>query len=200
MNKIAGKRVYWTRLNEAEAMGLHLAATDNGLCYIGSPGRDFTEAASWLARRFPSGACVRDDAGLAPYAAEVTAYLKGQRTRFSFPYELHGTPFQQAVWQQLLSISYGETTTYAQIAAALQQPRAARAVGAAIGANPLLIVVPCHRVIGKDGGLTGYRGGLAMKTALLRLEREHVPAFTGSAAAGGASVAADDGGHAFRPA
>ena len=86
------------------------------------------------------------------------------------PVDLHGTPFQRAVWQALLQIAPGETTTYAEIARAAGSPRGVRAAGVAIGRNPVSIIVPCHRVIGHDGGLTGYSGGLHRKEALLQFE------------------------------
>jgi methylated-DNA-[protein]-cysteine S-methyltransferase len=103
-------------------------------------------------------------------AAQVDEYLTGKRIQFDFPYKLHGTAFQLAVWQALREILYGQTRTYQEIANAIGHPRATRAVGVAIGKNPLQIVVPCHRVIGTNGKLTGYAGGLAMKKALLDLE------------------------------
>ncbi len=106
-------------------------------------------------------------------AAQVDEYLTGERAQFDFPYELHGTPFQLAVWQALGEIPYGQTRTYQEIANAIGRPRAVRAVGAAIGKNPLQIVVPCHRVIGTNGSLTGYAGGLVMKKTLLDLERHY---------------------------
>ena len=105
---------------------------------------------------------------------QVTEYLNGQRREFDFPYTLRGTPFQQKVWRALCAIPYGETRTYGEIAASVGNPRACRAVGMANHKNPIFIAVPCHRVIGAGGGLVGYGGGLDMKEALLRLEREVV--------------------------
>lgn len=102
---------------------------------------------------------------------QITEYLDGARRTFDFPYLLRGTQFQQKVWRALLNIPYGETRTYSQIAAAVGSPKAARAVGMANHQNPILIAIPCHRVIGADGSLTGYGGGLDMKEALLELER-----------------------------
>lgn len=104
---------------------------------------------------------------------QVTEYLHGERREFDFPYVLHGTPFQEKVWQALRAIPYGETRTYAQIAAAVGSPKAYRAVGMANHQNPILIAVPCHRVIGANGQLTGYGSGLDMKEALLALEKAH---------------------------
>lgn len=102
---------------------------------------------------------------------QVTEYLNGQRREFDFPYLLHGTPFQERVWRALRAIPYGETRTYGQIAAAVGSPRACRAVGMANHQNPILLAVPCHRVVGANGGLVGYGAGLDMKEALLALEK-----------------------------
>ena len=103
---------------------------------------------------------------------QITEYLEGRRREFDFPYRLRGTEFQQKVWRALRAIPYGETRTYGEVAAAVGNPRACRAVGMANHQNPILIAVPCHRVIGADGGLTGYGSGLDMKEALLRLEKD----------------------------
>lgn len=103
--------------------------------------------------------------------AELDEYFAGQRRQFSLPLDLRsGTLFQQSVWQALLSIEPGQTSSYGAISAITGRPTAFRACGAAIGRNPVSIIVPCHRVIGANGSLTGYAGGLARKTALLRLE------------------------------
>lgn len=103
-------------------------------------------------------------------AAELKEYFDGRRMRFSVPLDLHGTDFQQQVWRTLLSIPYGETRSYAGIARAVGRPMASRAVGGAVGSNPIAILVPCHRVVGANGTLTGYAGGLDRKRVLLALE------------------------------
>lgn len=105
---------------------------------------------------------------------QITEYLEGRRREFDFPCRLRGTEFQQKVWRALRAIPYGETRTYGEIAAAVGNPKAARAVGMANHQNPVLIAVPCHRVIGADGSLVGYGSGLDMKEVLLRLEKETV--------------------------
>lgn len=105
---------------------------------------------------------------------QVAEYLEGRRREFDFPYLLRGTEFQRRVWRALCAIPYGQTRTYGEIAAAVGNPRAARAVGMANHQNRILIAVPCHRVIGADGGLTGYGSGLDMKAGLLRLEKQVV--------------------------
>jgi methylated-DNA-[protein]-cysteine S-methyltransferase len=104
-------------------------------------------------------------------ARQITAYFAGILRAFTVPVRLKGTPFQEAVWAALQSIRYGETVTYAELAERAGHPGAARAAGAAAGANPVLIVVPCHRVTGPKGQLTGYAGGLDVKRRLLALER-----------------------------
>jgi len=111
------------------------------------------------------------DPVLAQARTQLAEYFAGRRARFDLPLAARGTPFQQAVWQALLAVPFGGTSTYGAIAAAIRRPRAVRAVGAAIGANPIGIVVPCHRIIGRDGSLTGYAGGLERKAKLLELER-----------------------------
>ena len=105
---------------------------------------------------------------------QVMEYLEGRRRAFDFPCVLRGTEFQKKVWRALRDIPYGQTRTYGEIAAAVGNPKAARAVGMANHSNPILLAVPCHRVIGADGSLVGYGSGLDMKEALLRLERETV--------------------------
>lgn len=103
-------------------------------------------------------------------AAQIEAWLAGRITAFDLPLAPQGTAFQQAVWQALARIPYGATRTYGELAAGLGRPQAARAVGAATGRNPLSLIVPCHRLVGRQGQLTGYAGGLDRKRALLALE------------------------------
>lgn len=162
--------LYWSRLQEP-TWSLYLAATEQGLAFVGSSGGSLEELTAWANRRFPGCLFTQDDRRLAPYADELAAYLRGELQRFTLPYDLHGTPFQQDVWQALCAIPFGQTRSYSDIAESIGKPAAVRAVGAAIGVNPLLITVPCHRVIGKNGALTGYRGGLEMKMRLLELEQ-----------------------------
>lgn len=163
--------IYWMHYR-FENWSLYLAATEQGLCYVGSQGADFQELVDGINRRFPRAALIRDDDRLRPYAAELTAYFQGSLSCFTLPFDLRGTAFQSAVWAALLQIPYGQTSSYSDIAALIGRPSSVRAVGSAIGANPVLITVPCHRVVGKNGGLTGYRGGLEMKARLLELERK----------------------------
>ena len=122
-------------------------------------------------------AWVHDPAALAEPARQLREYFAGERTEFELELRPAGTVFQQAVWELLLAIPYGRTTTYGALALELGDPRKVRAVGLANGRNPISIVVPCHRVIGSDGSLTGYGGGLERKRHLLDLEAEVVAGF-----------------------
>jgi methylated-DNA-[protein]-cysteine S-methyltransferase len=112
---------------------------------------------------------------LADCAAQLTEYFRGRRRQFSLPLAPRGTAFQRTVWHALEQIPYGALRSYRDIATAIGNPAAVRAVGAANGRNPLPIVVPCHRVIGSDGGLTGFAGGLHAKSFLLELEGHRAP-------------------------
>jgi methylated-DNA-[protein]-cysteine S-methyltransferase len=123
-------------------------------------------------RRAPAGWVWDPDGGRLDHVRQQLAeYFDGTRTEFTIPVQPAGTPFQQLVWAALLAIPFGGTATYGQIAARLGRPRASRAVGAANGRNPISIVVPCHRVVGHDGGLTGYGWGVDAKAWLLEHER-----------------------------
>jgi methylated-DNA-[protein]-cysteine S-methyltransferase len=111
------------------------------------------------------------------FIQQLEEYFQRKRTRFDFPLHFEGTPFQVAVWRELLKIPYGETRTYGDIAQRLGKPGASRAVGSANHDNHIAIVIPCHRVVGHDGSLTGYAGGIHLKQQLLSLERT-TPLFT----------------------
>ena len=119
----------------------------------------------------------REPDAFAAASAQLDEYFAGRRTGFDLPIEPSGTPFQLRVWRALRDVDYGETSSYGELARRIGRPRAARAVGAANGSNPISIVIPCHRLIGTSGALTGYAGGIANKRLLLELE-----AGTGAAA------------------
>jgi methylated-DNA-[protein]-cysteine S-methyltransferase len=119
----------------------------------------------------------RSSALFAQVEVELAEYFAGERTEFKLPLAFAGTPFQQSVWRELGRIPCGTTVTYGGLAESLGAPRSARAAAAAVGRNPISIVVPCHRVIGSDGSLTGYAGGLDRKRALLALEAAQAPLF-----------------------
>ncbi|HSY48152.1 MAG TPA: methylated-DNA--[protein]-cysteine S-methyltransferase [Thermoanaerobaculia bacterium] len=118
----------------------------------------------------PRSDWVRDDDSLADAASQLRAYFDGELRAFDLPLKTDGTEFQQRVWSALRKIPYGETTTYTAIAERIGRPSAVRAVGAANGANPIPIVIPCHRVIGASGSMTGFGGGIDVKKRLLALE------------------------------
>jgi methylated-DNA-[protein]-cysteine S-methyltransferase len=131
--------------------------------------------------RLPARAARRDDAAFAAARAQLAAYFAGELTAFDLPLAPRGTPFQLRVWQALAAIPYAVTISYGDLARRISQPTAARAVGLANGANPLPIVVPCHRVIGADGSLTGFGGGLERKRWLLAHEAAHAARAIGAA-------------------
>ena len=117
----------------------------------------------------------RDSRGFEEVERQLHQYLAGERRSFELPTVMHGQPFQQRVWEILSRIPYGQTTTYGEIAEVLGDPTLARPVGGAVGHNPLAVIVPCHRVVGKNGTLTGYAGGLERKRFLLDLEAGLAP-------------------------
>ena len=148
---------------------VRLAASPAGLCGVWFEGQRH-EPSRWL-HGHTAWAEADDHPLLQETARQLQQYLGGEREGFDLPLDLSGgTPFQQDVWRALLAIGRGGTTSYGQLSHQLGRPRAVRAVGAAVGRNPLSVVVPCHRVLGADGSLTGYAGGLDRKTALLALE------------------------------
>jgi methylated-DNA-[protein]-cysteine S-methyltransferase len=146
---------------------LRIVANDDGLCAIDFP---TSRHASRIGATDASGASDSASAVLRTASQQLVEYFAGTRYTFDLPLAPHGTQFQRAVWQALTEIPYGQTASYAQLATRLGRPTATRAVGAANGRNPLPIVLPCHRVIGADGSLTGFAGGLDTKRFLLALE------------------------------
>lgn len=169
----AGETIRYA-LAESPLGKMLVATTERGLCAVLFADSD-GEAAVELRERFPQAVLRRDDAGSASGLGEavrfVLARLRESATASSLPFHVRATAFQQRVWRALLEIPRGETRTYAQIAEAVGSPKAVRAVGTACGANLLAVVVPCHRVVGADGRLTGYRWGTERKRALLEMER-----------------------------
>jgi methylated-DNA-[protein]-cysteine S-methyltransferase len=142
---------------------IFLARTDAGITHI-----VFQEGTHPIR---PEPDWIHDSAAFHDITAQLDAYFAGELQDFDLPLAPEGTPFQLTVWDALQSIPYGETLSYGELAQEIGRPSASRAVGAANGRNPLPIVVPCHRVIGQDGSLTGYGGGLRFKKALLSLEK-----------------------------
>lgn len=150
------------RITESPIGPLTLAGRDDTLTHLLMDGHAHAPARTdWR----------RDDTAFAAAVDQLGAYFAGERTAFEVDFELAGTTFQRRVWSALLTIPYGQTRSYGQLAAQIGMPSAARAVGLANGRNPVSIIVPCHRVIGSTGKLTGYGGGLERKQKLLDLER-----------------------------
>src|SRR5579862_5544096 len=147
-------------------------ATGTGVCWTGTPGTPVDDGLIWVHRRLAVGRVVGGEkiVPLQQAADELRRYFAGERVQFTCPLDLHGTEFQMQVWRELCRIPYGETRSYGEIAYNIGRPNASRAVGAANGASPVAIIVPCHRVIGSNGTLTGYGGGLPTKSWLLTLE------------------------------
>ena len=158
--------IYWTSFNQKE-WDIFLADTENGLCYVGTS-KESIEA--WRKKYYKTFELVENSGKLIKYQKQYEEYFSGKRTIFDMPLDLQGTPFQKEVWKGLLQIPYGKTTCYSDIANRIKRPKAVRAVGGAIGANPILIAIPCHRIIGKNGKLTGFSAGIPLKKALLQIE------------------------------
>lgn len=162
----AGVDIHWTQ--SATSLGLMLVAwTDKGVCRL-----SFDEAPEALALRFPAARLNRADGAAAGLVADVIARVETPATAAAIPLDVRGTAFQEAVWQALSDIPAGETRSYAQIAASIGSPKAVRAVGSACGANPVAVLIPCHRALRTDGTLGGYAYGLPIKTELLKRESD----------------------------
>jgi methylated-DNA-[protein]-cysteine S-methyltransferase len=146
---------------------LVLIASDAGLCYLKWPGDRSERLAAFGTLQDAPGHTV-----LAAARRQLEEYFAGTRTEFDIPFDLAGTDFQRRAWMALAAVPFGTTTTYSEQAERLGARAAVRAVGAANGRNPVSIILPCHRVVGKDGSLTGYAGGLETKRALLDHEQE----------------------------
>ena len=158
--KLYGSTLSW------EGWTFRLLASAAGLRWIELNPTTFDEIAKRLHARI-----LPDDQPNEITLDQLHEYLRGERREFSLDLDLRGTPFQRRVWDTLIDIPYGETVAYAEIARRIGNVKALRAVGQAVGANPLPIVIPCHRVVGKDGHLVGFGGGLPLKERLLFLER-----------------------------
>ncbi len=146
------------------------ASTAKGLAYLRLPRASGRGFAGWLRRQAPTAELREGFAPNQAAIAQILDYLAGKRREFDLELDLRGTEFQRKVWSELLRIPFGEMRTYAEVARRIRQPKAVRAVGAANGANPVSIVVPCHRVVATGGKLGGFGGGLPLKRHLLALE------------------------------
>lgn len=153
---------------------LTLVGHDEGLLNIefGQGETEIQRIKVWLRRqRLDAEKLIQRDEALSQVQTQLTEYFLGNRSLFTLPLDMRGTPFQKKVWEALLTIPYGETRTYKEIALQIGMPKAVRAIGQANHENPIPIIVPCHRVIGSNGELIGYGGGLSIKEKLLELER-----------------------------
>ncbi len=153
-----------------------IASTGRGVAYVELPHASGRGLAGWLRRCAPDARCEESDAKNRRAIQQLLQDLEGRREQFDLDLDLRGTPFQRSVWEALLEIPYGETRSYQELARAIRKPKAVRAVGAANGANPLALIVPCHRVVQTGGRLGGYGGGLELKARLLAMESSHHPA------------------------
>lgn len=166
----------WYTLAETSIGRLLVAATHRGVCCVGLGDCD-TALIATMQQTCPHStfvhACVGENDQLATWVSHLVAYCQGQQDQLPIPLDITGTPFQHTVWAALQTIPYGETRSYAAIAHMLNKPHAARAVGAACGANPVPLIVPCHRVIASDGKLGGYSSGVQRKKTLLEIERQY---------------------------
>lgn len=156
---------------------LLLASTEEGLCFIefGEEQDSVAALQRWCKKNFLGVHPVPDEAMNQQAKQQLQEYFAGKRREFELPLVLHGTPFQKEVWTQLTRIAYGQTRSYKDIALAIGASKAVRAIGGANNRNPIPIVVPCHRVIGSNGALVGYGGGLPIKEYLLKLEKVALP-------------------------
>lgn len=167
---VSSKTIYQTTINIQDYQ-LTLYKTDRGLALVTTMmDQPDNFAENWLTKTFNNYQLVQAQDLFEREQAQLEAYFDGDSIVFDFPIDLYGTSFQKIVWRQLQQVPYGETYSYSELANAIDRPEAVRAVSRAIGQNPLLIVVPCHRVIGKNKKLTGFRSGLALKQALINLE------------------------------
>ena len=154
---------------------LHLFSTSAGLVKLALPNEPRGEAERYVQRLFESVEIREDEAAHKLALTELAAYFAGNGRTFSVPLDPRGTPFQRLAWDAVAAVPYGETRSYREIAQAIGRPAAVRAVGAANGANPLPLIIPCHRIIGANGDLTGYGGGIEIKRRLLAMEQGNVP-------------------------
>jgi len=149
---------------------IYVASTDRGICKISLPRETKKDFIAWLHQHFDDNAVIESRSKNKVLIDELSRYFKRRLVQFTLPLDDRGTPFQRKVWRELLRVPYGRTITYKELARKVGAPKAYRAIGQALHANPLPILVPCHRVIGSDGSLKGYTSGVKTKEFLLRLE------------------------------
>lgn len=168
----SGSRVLIWGETDTPVGPITLALSGKGVCHLGFMNGEqaLLHLERWAKEWFGSVRLERNDTEIAPVTRQLNEYFNGDRRQFDLPIDLCGTSFQKLVWQQLQTIPYGEVRSYKDVAQAMGAPKAVRAVGGANNRNPVSIIVPCHRVVGSNGSLVGYGGGLEVKEYLLRLE------------------------------
>lgn len=153
---------------------LIIASSEKGLCKLAFPTETLESVLNWVYRNYKNAETVDGTLAHAAVCEQLKCYFNCELKEFDMPLDLKGTEFQRSVYDRLMVIPYGKVTTYGDVAADINKPKAARAVGQAVGANPVPIIVPCHRVLASSGGLGGFGGGLDIKRALLTIEGIHI--------------------------
>lgn len=163
--------IYYDTLQFADYKFL-IAVSDKGLVYLDIISDEVANVTTFFAKYKETIVPVYNSKKVAPYKTQLVEYLQGKRQVFdmAIDFGVRGTSFQQEVWQELLKVPFGESSSYSLLAEAVGRPQATRAVGTAVGKNPIPIIVPCHRILRKDGGIGGYAGGLPLKYRLLAIE------------------------------
>jgi len=174
MSPRQGERIATTEF-DSPIGEIRIASTEKGVAWLSLPRSSGRGFAGWMARHAPGAFVESDHAVNRGFIAELLEYLDGKRRCFDLELDLRATPFQLQVFREIEKIPYGESRSYAEIASALGRPGATRAVGAASSANPLPLLLPCHRVIGSSGKLQGYAGSVELKARLLAMERGRQP-------------------------
>lgn len=168
------RQIFYTEMESPIGPLTIIGTKENGLCIIefGTIVDVQDKLTAWLKKHLPDGELEYSEEELFPVVEVLNEYFQGNyQKNFDLPIDLHGTPFQRKVWNELLNIEYGSTKSYKDIAEAITAPKAVRAIGTAIGQNPVPIIIPCHRVINSNGKLGGFTGGLDKKIKLLELEK-----------------------------
>jgi methylated-DNA-[protein]-cysteine S-methyltransferase len=170
----ARKRIYYAE-TDSPIGPITVASTSQGICWIdfGNGKKTLLNLERWAKLWLKTDLIEWDDRFHQPIFAQLHEYFAGERKQFAVPLDLQGTNFQKMVWESLLSIPYGETRSYKEVALHIRAPKAVRAIGGANNKNPIPIIIPCHRVVGSNGALVGYGGGLEIKEFLLELEKNH---------------------------
>lgn len=161
---------YWTRFHIAKDWEITLLKVNHHLKYVGINQNGNRQMKEWFHKHYPQMEWIQKDSLFLQEQLELREYFNKERNVFTKKVDMKGTPFQKNVWDAVAKVPYGQTSTYSEIAKNIGAEKSVRAVASAIGKNPLLLYIPCHRIIGKNGSLSGFRDGLAIKEALLRLE------------------------------